>query len=361
MAISAAELNVILSARDKEFQRKMKAAERRVDYFKRRSNRSLGSVTKSFGALSSAAAAILPALSAGALVAQTRRVVSSLDNIAKTADRLGLTTDALQELRSAAEQSGVSVNTFDMAMQRFGRRLAEARQGTGEAQKAFEEMGISLVDAGGRARSMEDVLGDVANAMSQMTNQTDRNRLAMRLFDSEGVALVNMLRDGADGMEEMRAKARELGIVIDEELIRNAETAQTELDLMARVIDANLSSALVNLAPLLVNAAQNIAEITRAVSGFLQVNSQLGQGPLGGGFENMNPEQIRALAAEYEGLEGELSKVEQAQAAVNSNLERAQRLEEEGDLRGAAAADDQAEKFQERLDAAQAALEAEVK
>jgi len=222
MAISAAELNVILSARDKEFQRKMKAAERRVDYFKRRSNRSLGSVTKSFGALSSAAAAILPALSAGALVAQTRRVVSSLDNIAKTADRLGLTTDALQELRSAAEQSGVSVNTFDMAMQRFGRRLAEARQGTGEAQKAFEEMGISLVDAGGRARSMEDVLGDVANAMSQMTNQTDRNRLAMRLFDSEGVALVNMLRDGADGMDQMRQEARDLGIVIDEELIRGA-------------------------------------------------------------------------------------------------------------------------------------------
>jgi hypothetical protein len=40
--------------------------------------------------------------------------------------------------------------------------------------------------------------------------------LAFKLFDSEDVALVNLLRGGSDALEEMREQARDLGIVLDE-------------------------------------------------------------------------------------------------------------------------------------------------
>jgi len=273
MAISAEQLNVILSARDREFTRAMERAQRRVERFSRESNQSLGKTSQAWGALAMQAKAFIPALSAGVLIAQTRRVVSELDQLGKTADKLGLTTDALQELRVAAESAGVSSDTLDMAMQRFGRRLAEARQGAGEAKGALEEMGIELFGAGGRARSTEEVLNDVADAMQGMSVQTDRNRIAMRLFDSEGVALVNMLRDGSDGLDSMRQQARDLGIVIDEDLIRGAEDAENQLGLMSRVIDANLTQALINLAPLLVAAAEGIAGISRAINGIFDAFS----------------------------------------------------------------------------------------
>ena len=269
MAISAEQLNVILSARDREFTRAMERAQRRVESFSKRSNRDLMSTTAAFNTMISAARGLLPALSAGLVVNEVRRVVTELDNIGKTADRLGLTTDALQELRAAAQTAGVNTQTLDMAMQRFGRRLAEARQGAGEAKGALEEMNIELFNADGTARTTEQVLGDVANAMQGMSVQTDRNRIAMRLFDSEGVALVNMLRDGADGLDEMRRQARELGIVIDEDLIRNAEEAEDKLYLMSQVIKVNMSEALINLAPLLVSASEGLAAIARGAADFI--------------------------------------------------------------------------------------------
>lgn len=337
MAISAEQLNVILSARDREFTRAMDRAQRRVQSFSRNSSRSLGRTSQAWSALASSARAFLPALSAGVLISNVRRVVSELDEIGKTADRLGLTTDALQELRVAAESAGVSANTLDMAMQRFGRRLAEARQGAGEARGALEEMGIALFDADGSARDIESVLGDVANAMQDMTDQTDRNRIAMRLFDSEGVALVNMLRDGADGLDNMRREARELGIVIDEDLIRNAEDAENQLALMSRVINANLSQALINLAPLLVSAAEGIAGLTSSARGFMETLREIEtQGDLSvivsdmetiqrliDDFENGDPdalarllplggidaarERLASLQAQYEELSGTVS------------------------------------------------------
>jgi hypothetical protein len=64
----------------------------------------------------------------------------------------------------------------------------------------------------------------------------------------------------------MRQNARDLGIVIDEDLIRKAEDAENKLGLMSRVINANLSEALINLAPILTATAQGIANISKAIN-----------------------------------------------------------------------------------------------
>lgn len=266
-------LNIVLAARDREFTRAMERNTRRVERFTRTSNKNLSSTTKNFAMLARGAAALLPALTAGAALAKARQTVATLDEIGKTADRIGLTTDALQELRAAAESAGIGSNTLDMSMQRFGRRIAEARMGTGEAKAVLKELGVELTTAGGAAVPLEDVLGQVADKMSTVAGQTDRNRIAMKLFDTEGVAMVNLLREGSKGMAQMRANAQALGIVVDESLIRQAEGAQTQLDLMGRVIRAQLNTALIELAPLLVGAATTAADFARMIASAANVVS----------------------------------------------------------------------------------------
>lgn len=274
------QLKILLAVRDREFAKAMDRNTRRVDRFSKQSSKGLSKTTKSFNALTISAKRLLPALSAAVLVAQTKRVIDSLDNIGKTADKLGLTTDALQELRAAADAAGVSSTTLDMAMQRFGRRVAEARQGTGEAKAALEEMGIELFTVSGGVKDIDSVLGDVADAFTEVADQTDMNRLAMKLFDSEGVAMVNMLRDGQDALSETRAEMQKLGIVIDEDLIRKAEDSKTQLSAMASVIKSNLSVAIIELAPLLVSTASGIAKLSTEASTFINLFKTLGAAPL---------------------------------------------------------------------------------
>ena len=78
------------------------------------------------------------------------------------------------------------------------RRVAEARNGTGEAKKALKEMGISLRDSSGNAKTTEQIFLEVVDVMKGMTNQSDIVRLSFKLFDSEGVALVNMMQQGKE-------------------------------------------------------------------------------------------------------------------------------------------------------------------
>lgn len=191
---------------------------------------------RSFDGLGRRAKAAFAAIATAATLRALDGAISRLDAIGKTADRLGLTTRALQELRSAAEQSGVAAQTFDMAFQRFGRRVAQARQGFGEAKKALDLYNIALVDSNGKARGLEDILNDVADVMSKMENQTDRNALAFSLFDSEGVALVNTLGGGADALDKMRERAQEMNAVVGDDSIRAAEALRTEIDLLTNAV-----------------------------------------------------------------------------------------------------------------------------
>lgn len=181
------------------------------------------------------------------LVALTRQSITSADALAKTADKLGITTDALQELRFAASQTGVDQRTLEMGLQRMTRRLSEAAMGTGEAKDAIAELGL---DARELARQAPDeAFRKIADAMQLVPAQSDRVRLAFKLFDSEGVALVNTLRGGSEALEEYSRKARDMGLVVNEQLIRQSEDANDKLDILSRTISANLTSAVLALAP----------------------------------------------------------------------------------------------------------------
>lgn len=169
----------------------------------------------------------------GAITGAVQATVDLGDETAKTADKLGVSIEALQELRFAAERSGIAAGTFDVALQRFTRRAAEAAQGTGEARAALKQLGVQLQDSNGQLRPAEDLLGDVADAFAAIPNQSEKVRLAFKLFDTEGVALVNLLNQGSISLDEFRERARQLGGVISEDTARAAEKfkdAQTDLN-----------------------------------------------------------------------------------------------------------------------------------
>jgi len=265
MAISAETLNVILKARDKDFARQMKQNEARVARFSKKSNSRLKSTTAHFSKLGSAAASFLPALGAAAMVSAVKNVVSKLDDIGKTADRIGITTDALQELRAVAESAGVEQSALDNSIEKLGKGLAEAAMGIGTAKYALDELGLSANDLMGLG--LDGALAKIADEINKVPDPMQKTALATQLFGRSGAPMLNLLREGAAGMAKMRQEARELGIVIDEDLIRNAEEAQTQLDLMSRVINAELSSALISLAPLLVSTATGVASSSKAAFG----------------------------------------------------------------------------------------------
>lgn len=114
-----------------------------------------------------------------------------IDNLAKTSKKLGIGVSELQKLQFQAQLSGVNVRTLNMALQRMVRRVSEAAQGLGEGKAALKELGLDAAKLA--AMAPEKQFQTIAQAMQGIKSQTDRVRLSFKLFDSEGVALVNTL------------------------------------------------------------------------------------------------------------------------------------------------------------------------
>jgi hypothetical protein len=167
------------------------------------------------------AAVVVITAAATAMTALTVSSLRSGDQLAKTADKIGITTEALAGLRHAAELTGVSAGTMDMAMQRLTRRVSEAANGTGEAVGALHELGINASEL--EQLPLDQQMNVIADSMAKVKSQSDKVRLAMKLFDSEGVALVNTLAGGSEGLARMAEEANILGLAMS-----RADTAQIE-------------------------------------------------------------------------------------------------------------------------------------
>lgn len=193
---------------------------------------------------------------AAKLTGSLMQTAQQLDHVAKTAAKLGIATDQLQGLTHAAELSGVSSNKLEMAMQRLTRRTAEAAGGTGEAVKAFAELGLNAAEM--NKLSPDQLLGKVADAMQGVTGESDKVRLAFKLFDAEGVDLVNMLKDGSAGLEKMKAEAAALGLTVSGDQLAKVEKFNDEMTRLRSLFDGAKMSLLIDIAPAASEAVEGL-------------------------------------------------------------------------------------------------------
>ncbi len=201
------EAEVILTARD-------------------RTKSAFASINKSFGRFAGAAGV---AGAVFALQSLTRQGLATIDNLAKVSQKLGIATEDLAALRLAAEKTGVSTKQLDLGIQRATRRIAEAAAGTGEAKKALEELGLSAQELS--ALTPDEQFRELAKAFEQVEGQANRVRLGFKLFDAEGVALINTLEGGAEALDAAAEAADKYGLsisAVEADSVESANDAITD-------------------------------------------------------------------------------------------------------------------------------------
>ena len=221
--------------------------------------------TKNIFSLRGAMAGLAGAAGMGMFV---KKSLESADAIGKAADVIGISTDALQEYRHAARLAGISTELMDNSFKAFSKRVGEARNETGALVTFLKKFDEQLLKDIQTAKSTEEALDLVMKRMGRTASQTDRAALAAAAFSRSGLVLSNMVKDGADGLARMRQEARDLGIVMDEKLIRESERANDELEKLTRVLKVQFMSAAASLAP-------EIARMAESTTKWLRSNNDL--------------------------------------------------------------------------------------
>jgi hypothetical protein len=126
------------------------------------------------------------------------------------------------------------------------RRVAEAAQGTGAAKNALEELGLSASQL--NAMSPDQQFQAIARAMANIGNQGDKVRLAMQIFDTEGVGLVNTM---AANLEALRSEFDELGLSLTRSQAAAVEAFNDSRSKLAQIFDGIRNHVTATVAPAL--------------------------------------------------------------------------------------------------------------
>jgi len=250
----------------------------------------LGGLKKAAGAVGIAVGAI-----GAAFVAAAKKTIDFADEIAKTADKVGLSTSALQELRVATDLAGISQGELDSGLGSLSKRMGELRQGTGALNTFLDKSDPAFKTLLQNTTDNEQAFRLIIGKLGTMTNAQDRTALSSAaLGRALGVAASKLSLPELDAGIK---RARDLGLVIDEKLLRNAEGIKDQFTLASRVIQTQFMEAMLRVMKEIdfSTLAKDVADI--ATSFF---TASIEAGKFMGIFSRSNTEKIARLKTELD-------------------------------------------------------------
>ena len=131
------------------------------------------------------------------------------DQMGDLAAKYGTNSEAISEMAYVATQAGSDVNTLANAMSMLYMRAKQ----DGEA---FQSLGVSVKDANGNFKSMDDLFWETVYAMNDLDSEGEKSAYMFDLFGRSASNIGEILRKDSSELEEMRKRAHDLGIVVNQ-------------------------------------------------------------------------------------------------------------------------------------------------
>ena len=213
-----------------------------------------GSVKMSAGLLR--AVEPLAVITSAATLAGASRLVSIWadwgSQLLFTSQNIGITATALQTWQNGAQLAGASASALSNGMQALGQNMWNAIGGRApQITAAMQMLGIHWQNMNGSAKSVNDVLPQIADKIKALHNPFAQAAVATSLLGSAGMDLLPFLRLGAQGIAEYNAKAAAYGVTSIAGVAAANQLRMSQTGLMLAMQGLGLTIAQ-NVAPVLI-------------------------------------------------------------------------------------------------------------
>lgn len=133
------------------------------------------------------------------------------------ADRLAVNVELYQAYRLAASSVGVAHDKLEGVLGRFNARLGEAQLGNAKAIEGFNQLGIKILDAGGKMRAPADILTETARALSEVGSSAQAASLSQQMLGESGETLGPLLKVLSTNAGELTDGFKRQGMIVDQE------------------------------------------------------------------------------------------------------------------------------------------------
>lgn len=176
-------------------------------------------------------------LVAGGLVVGLTSLAKNAFDVAaamdESAQKMGVSVEAFQRLNLAAEQNGVSQEAFASSMAKLNKSIGLLAEGSPQAAKAFDKIGLSFDDLKGKAPEVQ--LGIIADALNKLPTVQERIAVGASIMGKGFSQLLPLINQGSAGLEHYSQVSQKQGEITTEEAKRLDELSDSWDRLKVRV------------------------------------------------------------------------------------------------------------------------------
>ena len=183
------------------------------------------------------------------------------DALGKLSDQTGFAVEPLQILQKLSAEQGISADNLGGALNRMGKRLAEAGQGFGEALKPLQSMGFNIDQLLQKKPEQQFML--ISRAIAKLPTAGERAAVAFKIFSDQGLALAPMLGDLEQNVANARVEMMALGQILDTTQVKNIESMNDAMGDVFRTAKKLGDQVLANFAPAITEASNALLEMVK--------------------------------------------------------------------------------------------------
>lgn len=208
------------------------------------SSKVLGELTTVQGMMTAGAAVLAAGIVAvGAAISKADEQYDQYVNSVSRGMRMtGLQAEQMSTVTLLAEKTGTSYDSVVNGLLKFSSTIVKASEGNQQAQKSFQNLGISQDQVVAGQKDLMPLLALTMDAFHNNASAVQKAAMARDLFGRGGTEMLTFLSKGSVGLEEMRKVADKLGLTLgqdDVEAARALTLAGKELDEQIKALEVS--------------------------------------------------------------------------------------------------------------------------
>lgn len=199
------------------------------------------------------------------LMDMTKEAADSAKNLVDMSSQTGISTENLQAFQYAEDFIGVGTDTIADSLKDLTTKMSDAANGNEDVIEKFDQLGVSIYDADGNLRNAEDTFWDVVDSLGEMSNQTERDALAMDLINESAQKLNPLIEIGSEGFKKYADEAENVGYILSNDQLKaltDVDEAQNRLLKSQEAVSKQISA---QYAPYMSDALNETRELIEKV------------------------------------------------------------------------------------------------
>lgn len=207
--------------------------------------------------MSAAAGGVIAAMGGAAY-----KAITLSDDLNTLANQSGFTTADLQKMQYAADRIDVSMETITGASKKMKKNMVSSSKDT---IAAWDAIGVSVKDSNGNLRDSTTVFYEAIDGLSKISNETERDTLAMQIFGKSADELAGVIDDGGAALKQYGKEAEDAGVILSQDTLDSLNKMNDAVDELKAQTTGTFAEVGAEVATMLTPFLQDLAEKIKAV------------------------------------------------------------------------------------------------